>query len=234
MLSLSTLGYVCGLESLSSPTAVISFPESESYAPLIQATFVNILSLSVSGLAVTSHVNSNVSLSKELVVYAFNDLDVVDLNVNLFVLSVYVTLYVFLFEVIVEPPVYFSPVGNWSVISVAYPFLSPSLYIVILYVTISPFFTATGSFLWLYVAVVPVCNVVSEILGTLEFVTLVPFNFVIYLRNAKSNSFGIAVNCTLSVCVCSSTSSTGCSESSVTEVVPFSVPTNHIFLVLVV
>ena len=83
MLSLSTLGYVCGLESLSSPTAVISFPESESYAPLIQATFVNILSLSVSGLAVTSHVNSNVSLTKELVVYAFNALDVAQQKVLL-------------------------------------------------------------------------------------------------------------------------------------------------------
>ena len=73
----------------------------------------------------------------------------------------------------------------------------------------------------------------SDIFGTLVSAISAPLSFVIYLRNAKSNSFGIAINFTLSVCDSSDTSSTGCSELSVTEVFSFSVPTNHIFLILV-
>ena len=67
------------------------------------------------------------------------------------------------------------------------------MYIVISYVTISPSSTATGSFLCLYVAVVPFCNVGSNIFGTLvgnpNVVNSLLFIFVIYLRKAKSNNF---------------------------------------------
>ena len=86
--------------------------------------------------------------------------------------------------------------------------------------------TTTGSFLCLYVAVVPVCNVSVDIFGTLIFVNVVPFNCVIYLRNAKSNSFNFAVNFT-GVVFCSLFNSiNGCSDSnSIFSVV--SVPSTH-------
>jgi len=44
--------------------------------------------------------------------------------------------------------------GKWSFISAAYPSISPSLYTLNIYTTISFFLTSTGSFVWLYVAVV--------------------------------------------------------------------------------
>ena len=49
-----------------------------------------------------------------------------------------------------------------------------------------PVSTKTGSFLCLYVAVVPVCKLPSSISGTLEFVTFTPFTCVIYFLKAKS------------------------------------------------
>ena len=117
--------------------------------------------------------------------------------VNLFVASSYVPVYpsVFIFE-------YFKPFGNWSIIFVALPGISPSLYIFIVYVTVSPVCTSTGSFLCLYSAVVvftPVVastafNLVVSLLSVLlsfSIATLLPFlvTFVIYLRSTKSNSF---------------------------------------------
>lgn len=46
--------------------------------------------------------------------------------------------------------------GKWSVISVTYPSNCPSLYIRIVYVTMSPLEALTGVLSWLYVAVVAV------------------------------------------------------------------------------
>ena len=66
--------------------------------------------------------------------------------------------------------------------------MSPSLYTVNLYVTTSPVFTTTGSFLCLYVAVFEVSIVDLSIFGILVSVTSFPFTFVIYFLNAKSNS----------------------------------------------
>ena len=83
----------------------------------------------------------------------------------------------------------FNPVGNWSTIFVARPALSPSLYIEILYVTTLPVFTTTGSFLCLYVAVVPLSKLDVSIEGILVFLTSTPSTFVIYFLKAKSNSF---------------------------------------------
>ena len=51
--------------------------------------------------------------------------------------------------------------------------------------------TSTGSFLCLYVAVVPFFNVDSSITGTLLFSTGSSFTSVIYFLKLKSNSFGI-------------------------------------------
>ena len=91
---------------------VISLFASKSYALDIHATFVNILSLDVSGVAVTSQVNSKVSLSNFPTSYAFKAVAVVVVNIILLFFESYVTLYVFLFDVIVVSPVYFKPVGN--------------------------------------------------------------------------------------------------------------------------
>ena len=121
-----------------------------------------------------------------------------------------------------------NPVGNWSTISLAYPALFPSLYIANVYVISSLSSTITGSFLCLYLAVVPVFNVEVSILGTLVFATFFPFTWVIYLRKAKSNSSGEASN---SVGIVSSslvTSTIGCSAFNFIELVS-SVPFNHSF-----
>ena len=120
------------------------------------------------------------------------------MNVILFVEASYFTVYVFLafpflsFDTTVDVVLddITKPVGNWSTISLAYPALFPSLYIASVYVTSSLSFTTTGSFLCLYVAVVPLCNVDKSIFGTLVFATFVPFTCVIYFLNAKSNSSG--------------------------------------------
>ena len=90
----------------------------------------------------------------------------------------------------------FNPSGNWSTTLVALPYFSPSLYIVILYVIISPFSITTGSFLCLYVAVVPVCKVDSSIVGTLDSlpVKTLSFTFVIYFLSDKSKSLFAVVN----------------------------------------
>jgi len=118
------------------------------------------------------------------------------------------------------------PAGNWSIIFVAYPSLLPSLYIEMLYVTSSLSLTTTGSFLCLYVAVVAVCSVVSSIFGILVSFKFVPFNCVMYLRNAKSNSFGCASNSVGISFVALVTSTIGCSEfNSIASAV--SVPSNH-------
>ena len=47
-----------------------------------------------------------------------------------------------------------SPAGNISSTFIAYPAVSPSLYILIIYVTISPFLTVTGVLVCVYIAVV--------------------------------------------------------------------------------
>ena len=62
----------------------------------------------------------------------------------------------------------------------------------ILYVTTSPFFTFTGSFLCLYSAVVSVSffKLLVSITGFLDTSIFSPFTFVIYFLNAKSNSSG--------------------------------------------
>ena len=58
---------------------------------------------------------------------------------------------------------------------------------VIAYVTFAPFVTKTGSFLCLYVAVVPPTKVSSEISGSLVFKTFWLSIFVMYFLKAKSN-----------------------------------------------
>ena len=63
------------------------------------------------------------------------------------------------------------------------------MYIVKLYITLSPVLTSTGFFLWLYVAVVPEFNVLNFMFGTLDSATSVPFTLVIYFLSAKSNVF---------------------------------------------
>ena len=82
--------------------------------------------------------------------------------------------------------------------------MSPSLYTVKLYVTTLPVFTTTGSFLCLYVAVVPVSNVDKSIFGTLEFTPLnsTPSTLVTYLLNAKSNSFTCSGNFSIKIIGC--------------------------------
>ena len=92
--------------------------------------------------------------------------------------------------------------------------------------------TVTGSFLCLYVAVVPVFNVDKSILGTLVFVTFVPFTCVMYLRNAKSNSSGCASNSVGTVSCFLVTSTIGCSAFNFIEF-ESSVPFNHnVFFVI--
>ena len=91
--------------------------------------------------------------------------------------------------------------------------------------------TTTGSFLCLYAAVVPVCNVDKLIFGTLVFVKSFPFSCVIYLRNAKSNSSGFASYSVGIVVVVLATSTIGCSAANLIASV-VSVPfKNNVFLV---
>ena len=80
---------------------------------------------------------------------------------------------------------------------VALPGFSPSLYIVILYITLSPVFTSTGSFLCLYVAVVSVFKVVLSIFGSLVCSNSTSLIFNIYFLNAKSNVF-----CLFKISIC--------------------------------
>ena len=62
-----------------------------------------------------------------------------------------------------------------------------------MYFTFDPILTFTGSFLWLYIAVVSVssANGVVSIFGILlsAFANFTPSTSVIYFLNAKSNSF---------------------------------------------
>ena len=90
-------------------------------------------------------------------------------------------------------PTYVKPDGNWSTILVALPVFSPSLYIVKLYITVSPVFTTTGSFLWLYVAVVPVPKESVLIFGFLLLMSVFP-TFVIYFLKLKSNILCVFIN----------------------------------------
>ena len=59
-----------------------------------------------------------------------------------------------------------------------------------LYVTTSPIFTSTGSFLCLYIADVdvPSFNGVTSTTGSLETATPTPFTLVIYFLNDKSKN----------------------------------------------
>ena len=89
-MSLFTFGVVAGSESLSFPVwFVISSLATESYSLDIHATFVKILSLSVSASAVTSHSISIVSESSLLFEYAFISFVPVVENVTLFVVSLF-------------------------------------------------------------------------------------------------------------------------------------------------
>ena len=161
-------------------------------------------------------------------------------NVIVFNVVLYDNLYVFLlfpsfpFDVIVFAfsVEFISPVGNWSIIWLAYPALFPSLYIVILYVTVSFSFISTGSFLWLYVAVVPVFSVFVNTFGSLLFASCCPFTSTMYFLNAKSNSSVFATNFVVIVSGVFSTSTSGCSPTNVIEFA-VSVPCNHnVFFVL--
>ena len=69
-----------------------------------------------------------------------------------------------------------------------YPSNCPSLYTRIVYVTISPTFTDTGVFGWLYVAVVlsPVINFVTSTSGSLLVSSSVPFISDTNFLNEKS------------------------------------------------
>ena len=82
-----------------------------------------------------------------------------------------------------------NPFGISSVISEAYPSISPSLYTLNVYFTISPFFTDTGSLFNLYVAVVAVLFA-KFVISTLSILsgTLVPFTSTILFINFKSNA----------------------------------------------
>ena len=197
----------------------------------------------VSGVCATSHFISIVSQSKVPVLYADKlfALFVSIVNVILFAEGSYFIVYVFLafpflsFDTTVDVVLdaITSPVGNWSTISLAYPALFPSLYIASVYVTSSLSFTTTGSFLCLYVAVVPLCNVDKSIFGTLVFATFVPFTCVIYFLNAKSNSSGWLSNSVGTFSSFLVTSTIGCSFSN-TILSVLSVPFNHnVFFVVV-
>ena len=186
------LGVVDGSESLSAPVwSVIFIFDSSSNSSDIHATFVKTMSW-VPFACVTIHSISIVSDLGSPVVYAGRFV--------VFVLSlVIVILFASLSTTAVNPSVFIllncRPVGNWSIIFVALPGFSPSLYIVKLYVTTSPVFTGTGFFLCLYVAVLFVAIVLSSIFGTLESFsanTVFP-TFVIYFLNAKSNSFAFVI-----------------------------------------
>ena len=82
-----------------------------------------------------------------------------------------------------------SPSGILSFISSANAFTLPSLYTLIVYTTISPVFTNTGVFLWVYIAVVvsseSSSNGPTSTSGTLS-VTSVSFTCVINFLKAKS------------------------------------------------
>lgn len=101
-----------------------------------------------------------------------------------------------------------SPAGNISSTFIAYPAVSPSLYILIIYVTISPFLTVTGVLVCVYIAVVfkvflLFINGVTSTCGSLfsspKLSSSVPLTFVINFLNAKSNSgltsIGLITNC---------------------------------------
>ena len=97
-----------------------------------------------------------------------------------------------------------------------------------MYVTSSLSLTTTGFFLCLYVAVVPVNNVVSSITGILVFVKVSLFTAVMYFLNAKSNSSSFDINSTVNNCGSCVISTSGCSAFSS---IPFasSVPCSHNF-----
>ena len=84
-----------------------------------------------------------------------------------------------------------NPSGMSSLISEAYPSISPSLYTLNVYFTKSPFFTDTGSLFILYVAVVAV-PLAKFVISTLSILsgTLLPFTSTILFINFKSNAAG--------------------------------------------
>ena len=169
----------------------MTFPSS-SISSAIQAILVNILSDSPP-VSVTLHFICIVSELRFPSSYADKFVVLFDFLVRYKVLSSV------LYELSSKFPLTTStnsnPVGNWSTISVALPAFSPSLYMVILYVIVSFNFTSTGSFLCLYVAVVPFSNVLSSTTGTLLLVTGSSFTSVIYFLKLKSNSFGNFATC---------------------------------------
>ena len=88
-----------------------------------------------------------------------------------------------------------NPSGISSVISEAYPSISPSLYTLKVYLIISPFFTATGSLFTVYFAVVavPFANSVMSTFSILSG-TFVSFTSTILFISFKSNAAGSIAN----------------------------------------
>ena len=76
--------------------------------------------------------------------------------------------------------------GSLSSISPIYPFVSPSLYTLIVYSTISPIFTPTGSFVCTYLAVVSLVpfgfRFVMSTSGILEPISLLPTPVMNFLK----------------------------------------------------
>ena len=73
-------------------------------------------------------------------------------------------------------------------ISFAYASVSPSLYTLIEYITISPFLTCTGSFECVYIAVVDVLSINGFTSTCGSLFCFSPFTVWIYFLNAKSNT----------------------------------------------
>jgi len=205
-LSLFTFGFVSGSESLSSPFVFVIVKLSTAlYSSAIHATFVNTSLSVVLAFFVTSHVNSIVSDFRFPFVYAAKFSVFVDFltNVTLFVVASHVASYIFF--ALSDRLLNFNPVGNWSTIFVTLPAFVPSLYTDMLYVTISPVFTVTGSFLCLYVAVYSVSIVAVSIDGFLvvdvELDKSVVFpsfvvTFVMYFLYAMSNGVSFSIDIT--------------------------------------
>ena len=130
-------GYVAGSESISSPFVfVIVLLLSASYSSDIQAMFVNILLFTVSGVSVTSHSISIVSLPFPLLtkfpcsyagkLFSFPSA-LVKYTVFIVVSYPFVAFVVSATKFPLTILLNLSPVGNWSTIFVALPAFSPSL-----------------------------------------------------------------------------------------------------------
>ena len=241
-------GYVCGCESLSASAPLVWFVTivpSSCFASYMYAMFVKYI-FSVSGFPITLHFTKTVSDSSIPVsaLYGFNTFfgdSPAIVSIIVFVEVSYWTSYMFCFEDTtvawlfsnLKPDPHVP--GNWSTILVAYPASSPSLYIVIEYVTTSSFCTITGSFLCLYSAVVSESNVSLLIFFILpsSFNSLVATSPLLFITSLfslidtiaflklKSNNFSGSSGGSGNLC----TSITGCSFL----IFPLSSNANHNF-----